>query len=301
MTTPTNSPIGAPLGALTAPPTAIITGAGSGIGRATAITLAREGFSLLLAGRSEAKLIATIDACIAERLRASMAGHKPAHAASAETAPNFAPRFAPFAADLSSPEANQRLIDAALDQFQRLDALINNAAVAAVIPIADSTPDFLLETFRTNALGPAAAIHAAWPHLVNSAKAGGRPCIVNVSTIGTVDPFPGFFAYASSKAALNLMTQSCATEGAKLPSSGSIRAFGIAPGAVETPLLRSAFDVQTLPPERALPPAHVAEVIVACVLGKHDAHNGRVLPVLHESAHEWYREWVRDHPPLPPK
>ncbi len=222
----------------------------------------------------------------------------------AETSPGSA-RAILHMADLSTPEGNRGMIDACVRVFGRLDVLVNNAGRAEVASVLESTPELVERVFRINALGPAWAMHFAWPHLMSAAARGGRPAIVNVSSIATVDPFPGFFAYGASKAALNLLTQSAAKEGAGgVGGVGGVgvgvRAFCVAPGAVETPMLRSAFSELQVPREETLTPEAVARVIVECVGGKHDALVGRLIPVLPENAKAWYREWVRDHPAVEP-
>jgi NAD(P)-dependent dehydrogenase (short-subunit alcohol dehydrogenase family) len=234
-------------------PVALITGAGSGIGRAVAVRLAREGFRLVLAGRRMGPLEDT-----ASRLP-----------------PGTESVCVP--ADVSDPGSGHALVTTALGRFGRLDALINNAAMAPLRPIERTTADLIQQTFFTNAIGPACAIAAAW--LVFSRQhAEGRTgpighCVVNVSTLGTRDPFPGFFAYASSKAALNLMAQSCAKEGAAI----GVRAFAVAPGAVETPMLREIFPPDVLPPEHCLSPETVADEVIACIKGERDAKNGQTI------------------------
>jgi NAD(P)-dependent dehydrogenase (short-subunit alcohol dehydrogenase family) len=258
--------------------------------------LAREGWSLLLAGRSEAKLIGTRDICIAALLRRSVLDDgQSARPAGSDFSP---PCFEIFPADLSTANPNQRLISSCVSTFGGLDALINNAGLAEALSIAATSPAVIDRIFATNTLGPAYAIHYAWPHLVASGRAGNRPCVINVSSIATVDPFPGFFAYGSSKAALNLMIQSCAKEGAE----HGIRAFAIAPGAVETPMLRSAFDEQAIPRDHTLEPEGVATVIAACLHSDYDASNGRMIPVLPKGggAKAWYEAYIKAHPPLPP-
>jgi NAD(P)-dependent dehydrogenase (short-subunit alcohol dehydrogenase family) len=263
---------------------AIITGAGSGIGRATAIELARDGFDLLLAGRTEASLRTTAELVANEANRAS----------SMRAGVGRPLRVLVHVDDLSTPGGNLAMIEACGRELGRLDALINNAGQAEIAPIERSTPKLIDRIFRINALGPAYAIHYAWPALLTSARSGRRPAIVNISSIATVDPLPGFFAYAASKAALNLLTQSTAKEGADL----GVRAFCVAPGAVETPMLRSAFDESKVPRNQALAPEVVARVIAQCLRGEHDTHVGRAIPVLPESAKGWYQTWVRDHPPM---
>jgi len=99
--------------------------------------------------------------------------------------------------------------------------------------------------------------------------------IVNVSSVhGLVAAAPNAqAAYAASKASVNLMTRSCAKEGAE----HNIRAFAVAPGAVETPMLRGLFSEDQLPAEDCLSPEDVAEVVVACVAGEMDEKNGEVI------------------------
>jgi NAD(P)-dependent dehydrogenase (short-subunit alcohol dehydrogenase family) len=120
-------------------------------------------------------------------------------------------------------------------------------------------------------MGTANAIAKAWPIF----KRQGSGCIINVSTMGTENPFPGFFAYAASKAAVELMIKSCAKEGAAF----GVRAFAVAPGAVETETLRAVFSEQAIPPGACMKPEQIAEVIVECVLGKRDERNGDTIYV----------------------
>lgn len=227
-------------------PVALVTGAGSGIGLAVCELLAAEGWRLGLAGRRSERLDAAAQA-------AAVAG------AEAEA----------IVADVSLAAQARGMVERAAARFGRIDALVNNAGSAPLCAIDRTTPELLERTFAVNALGPANAIAAAWPHMVR--QGGGR--IVNVSTMGTKDPFPGFFAYAASKAAVNLMARSCANEG----RSHGIFAFAVAPGAVETGLLREIFDEQMVPTERCLSPRQVAEVVVACATGRRDADSGEVI------------------------
>lgn len=221
---------------------AIITGASSGIGLATAKQLSEAGWSLVLAGRTQDKLAETAAVC-----RDAIA----------------------IPCDMAEPEQVARLVPGALERFGRLDAVINNAGLATLLPIDEHTPDELDRIYRTNTIGPASLIASAWPVFVEQ-NAG---CVVNVSTYGTRDPFPGFFGYASSKAAVELMVRSCANEGA----SHNIRAFAVAPGAVETPMLRGLFDENAIPSDRCLSPGDVARVIVECVAGARDSENGQTI------------------------
>ncbi|HYE02243.1 MAG TPA: SDR family oxidoreductase [Phycisphaerales bacterium] len=226
---------------------ALITGAGSGIGRATALVLAEHGYALGLAGRARDRLEETAGLVLA-------AG---------------GPEPAVLIADVGAPANARALVLETARRLGRLDALINNAGVAPLEPIDGHTPEVLDETFRVNALGPANSIAAAWPIFVRQ----GGGVIVNVSTMGTLDPFPGFFGYASSKASVNLMARSCALEGA----AHGIRAFAVAPGATETPMFRRLFPAY--PAGDTMDPARVARVIWRCVAGELDGRNGQVIEV----------------------
>lgn len=226
-----------------AAPVAIITGAGSGIGRAVAERLSERRHRLVLVGRTESKLHDTLD-------------YVRAHGADAMIS----------VADLADADQTGRVIDDTLERFGRIDNLVNAAGVAPLAPIERTTQDVLEEAFHVNAFGPARLIVKAWP-IFRRQKSG---CVVNVSTIGTSDPFPGFFAYAASKSALDSFTRSCAREGRSM----GIRAFCVNPGAVETPLLRKNFPVDQLPREKALRPEAVADVIVACIEGEREKDHG---------------------------
>lgn len=230
----------------TTTPVALVTGAGSGIGRATAILLAARGYDLALTGRRPERL----------RETAALLG---------------AGRALELPADVADGADAAAIVDRTLDRFGRVDALVNNAGSAPLLPIEAHTPGVLDEVYRTNAIGPAITIARAWP-VFKRQRSG---CIVNVSTMATIDPFAGFFGYASSKAAVNLMALSCAKEG----KAFGVRAFAVAPGAVETQMLRALFPESQLPRSRVMPPERIASVIVECITGDHDDRNGQVIVV----------------------
>lgn len=251
-------------------PVALVTGAGSGIGRATAIALSREGYAVALAGRREAMLRATLTLMAADDA-------------------SVVPR------DLSQPGEGRECVRECVRRYGRLDVLVNNAGLGEVVPIADVREETLERAFAINTMAPATMILEAWPTFAaQHAREGRGGCVVNISSMATIDPFAGFFAYAASKAGLNLMAASIAKEG----SSIGVRAFALAPGAVETPMLRAAFDESIVPKDQCLAPEDVARAVVACVRGERDQHNGRTTPVLSPAAAEWYRAWVAANPPI---
>ncbi len=231
-------------------PLALVTGASSGIGVATCHALAGAGFRLALVARRP------------ERLEDSLAKLRAEHPACDARA---------FPGDVSDPGSINACIEAARSAMGRFDVVVNNAGAAPLATIAETTPEMLRELFGLNVFGPAEVVRALWDDL--TANQASRPCVVNISSYAGADPFPGFYAYAGTKAALDIMTLVTAQEG----QLSGLRAFAVAPGAVETPLLRSLFDEDAVAAEACLAPESVAALVAACVRGDHDDKNGGVL------------------------
>jgi len=224
---------------------AIVTGAGSGIGRAAALQLAEAGWAVTLVGRTEAKLRQTAAAIGDER------------------------RVLVHAADLVDSDACGAVVTAAVERFGRLDALINCAGYAAVASIAQTTDAIWRQSLDANLSATFYLTRAAMPAL---AQQGGG-FVGNVSSMAAFDPFPGFAAYAPAKAAVNMLTLITAREGAAV----GVAALAVAPGAVETPMLRGLFDASVIPPGKTLDPADVAAVLTAAALGQRDFISGSVV------------------------
>jgi NAD(P)-dependent dehydrogenase (short-subunit alcohol dehydrogenase family) len=228
-------------------PVSIVTGAGSGIGAATARMLAARGHSVVLVGRRVEPL---------EEVRASMA--EPT-------------RHLVMPADVADSGLAAEIVDRTVEAYGRIDALILAAGTAPRASIEETTEELLEEAFFVNAFGKAFFIVRAWP--VFKRQRAGR--VVVVSTLGTLDPFPGFFAYAASKSAADSFVRSIRAEGKSI----GVKAFAVNPGCVETAMLRRNFPEHVIPREKALPPEAIAEVIVACACGERDGDNGKVIPV----------------------
>lgn len=231
-------------------PVALVTGAGGGIGRATAIALAEHGHRLALLGRSPGKLEATA-AALPPGVESIV-----------------------LEVDLTDDAACVDAIDAIRDRFGRLDVIVNNAGAASQVPIEETDAAFVRRMLDTNLVGPIVLVSSAWPMLVEH-----RGCVVNVSSMASIDPFTGFTAYAASKAGLDSLSRSIMAE----TGDSGVRAFTINPGIVETEMLRGLFDESVVPRDAALPPEAVAREIVACVDGRRDERVGRPHPLLPES------------------
>jgi len=231
-----------------ASPVAIITGAGRGIGRATAIGLARLGYRLSLASRNLDELNETT------RLACGVA---PCDTAIA------------VPTDVTDPEEVDRLAQTTLDRFGRIDAIVNNAGAAPARSIAEMTVPEWQAVLDTNLSAAFFLCKAAWPAFQRQQSG----VIVNISSEAARDPFPGFAAYAAAKAGLNLFGLCAAREGERI----GVRVHTVAPGAVETAMLRQLFSPEQYPTQSALDPADVAAIIIACIRGDLAYTSGEVI------------------------
>ncbi|MEU8261399.1 SDR family oxidoreductase [Micromonospora sp. NPDC048999] len=178
----------------------IVTGAGTGIGRATARAFCADGVHVLAVGRRAAPLAETA------------AGH---------------PLITPLTVDITAPDGPDRLVGAALDRYGRLDVLVNNAGIAGGGPLAELDEKAARHQLDTNLLAPVRLAHAAVAALADT-----RGMIVNVTTSVGQRAWPGSSVYAAGKAALDSLTRSWAVE---LAPRG-IRVVAVAPGAIDTPI-----------------------------------------------------------------
>lgn len=181
----------------------IITGGGTGIGRAAALQFADAGAKVLITGRRV----------------------EPLREAAGERTDIVA-----LMADVGNPVDSLRMVDEAMRRWSRVDVLVNNAAAMAQQSLEDVQADTVTRIFATNILGPTMLVQAALPHLERS-----RGAIVNISSTYGHKAAPLISHYAASKAALEHLTRCWALE---LAARG-IRVNAVAPGPTETPALSS--------------------------------------------------------------
>jgi 3-oxoacyl-[acyl-carrier protein] reductase len=186
---------------------AIVTGSGSGIGAATALELAKRGWSVAVNYSKNA-----------DRAKAVAAKCKNSILVQADTGED---------ADC------RRLVKAALDKWGRVDALVNNAGTTKFVKHPDldglSADDFL-RIYRVNVVGPFQMVRACAPAL----KAA-KGAVVNVSSVAALLGTGSSVAYAASKAALNAMTYSLARS-----LGPEVRVNAVCPGYVDTPWQHNA-------------------------------------------------------------
>ncbi len=170
---------------------AIVTGAGSGIGRASALALLREGWSVVLAGRHRETLEQT----------------------AARAGPDAARALA-VVADVSDPSSVQALFEAARDRFGRLDLLFNNAGAGAPpVPLEDLTAEQWRRVLDVNLSGAFFCTQAAFRLMKSQTPRGGR--IINNGSISAHVPRPNSAPYTASKHAITGLTRSTALDGRK--------------------------------------------------------------------------------------
>ncbi|MFP3901562.1 MAG: SDR family oxidoreductase [Acidimicrobiia bacterium] len=186
---------------------AVVTGAGRGIGAATALALAEAGADIVISSRTKEQLDEVAD-------RVEAAGRR------AEVVP----------ADLSDLDAVAGLAGAAADAFGRLDVVVNNLGGAIPRPFLDTSPRYLEQAFRFNVATAHALTRAAAPLLVD----GGGGAVVNISSIMGRVAGRGYLAYGTAKAALSHYTRLAARDLAP-----TVRVNAVAVGSVAT----SALDI----------------------------------------------------------
>lgn len=217
-------------------PVALITGAGSGIGRACALQLAQYGYNLALVSRTRSTLEATAESC---------------------SVANNQCQTLIMPADICDPETAPNLIAQVLAKWNRLDALFNVAGSAPLMPIEAITAQNWRACIDSNLSGAVLLTAAAWPTFQRQQSG----FVGNVSSMASIDPFNGFAMYAAAKVGLNMFTHCTAQEGNAI----NVTAVAVAPGAVETPMLRQNFGEKIIRKDQTLSPDDVATVLCDCL------------------------------------
>jgi NAD(P)-dependent dehydrogenase (short-subunit alcohol dehydrogenase family) len=182
---------------------AIITGAGAGIGLATALRFAEEGAKLVLADIGETNL----------------------HAA-AQQVSGAGGECVSVAGDISKEEDARRISEAAVERFGGIDILVNNAADFTTFSVEDAEVANWQKVLGVNVIGTALVAKFAIPHM----KKRGKGSIVNLSSMSGIIAQPNFATYNSSKGAILTMTKCMALDLAPF----NIRVNSICPGCVLT-------------------------------------------------------------------
>jgi NAD(P)-dependent dehydrogenase (short-subunit alcohol dehydrogenase family) len=204
---------------------AIVTGGGSGIGRATALLLAERGFDVAITYNTNA------------RGAEALAGEIEAASRRA-----FSARL-----DLTRPQDAEAVVDGLVDALGGVDVLVNGAGVNPRAKVLEETTEGWVQTLSANLVGPWACARTAARHMIDSGRPGR---IVNVTSILAFVPLEGGGAYCAAKAGLEMLTKVLALELA--PHGIAVNA--VAPGHTMTPMNYDLEAVGDRPIERPVIP-----------------------------------------------
>ena len=238
-------------------PVVLITGALTGIGRATALAFAQEGSHVVISGRRD-----NAGETLVSELRAL--------GAEAEF----------VRADVRREEDVRNLVDKTVARFGRLDVAVNNAGTEGQPgPLTEQSAETYAATFDTNVLGTILSLK----HEMRVMLAQGHGSIVNLSSTMGSRGGAGASMYVASKHAVEGLTKAAALEGA----ASGVRVNAVAPGPVDTEMLnrftgnadRKAGLVAGVPAKRAGKPEEIAQTIVFLASDKVDYITGQIIGV----------------------
>lgn len=192
---------------------AIVTGGNSGIGQAIVLELARQGANIVI----------------------DYVAHPEATAALERDVANLGEQGIGVEADVSQIADLQKLVDAAVSKFGRLDIMVNNAGIETRTSVLDTTEDQYDSVMRINLKSAFFGTQLAAQQMI---KQGGGGRIINITSVHEDWPMPGNTAYCLSKGGMRMLTR---TAGVEL-GPHDILVVGVGPGAVETPINDSTMD-----------------------------------------------------------
>lgn len=234
--------------------TAVVTGAGRGIGRAIATALAADGYSVVVNSLHE-------DSARDVAKEISSTGSKSIG----------------IGGDVSKEDDCKKIIDTAIKEFGSVDVLVNNAGIQEAVPLSQMSVEDWDKVINVNLRGVFLCSREATRHMM---KMGGG-CIVNISSVHQLIPKPLYVHYSASKGGLNMLTKTMALELAR----HNIRVNSVAPGAIATDmnweLLQDPQKMKELnkmiPLGRIGKPAEIADVILFLVSEKSSYITGETI------------------------
>lgn len=165
---------------------AFITGAGQGVGQGVAFALAREGAAIAVTGRTESKLVDTV-----EQIR------------------GFGGVAEPIVCDISDTEQITAAVEQTVERLGGVDILVNNASLNPLGPVLDLTPELMTKAYAS---GPIASLHAMQVVYPIMKQRGGGSIVNMVSSAAVRWDMSGYGGYASVKEALRSLTRAAAAE-----------------------------------------------------------------------------------------
>ncbi|MEO1246074.1 MAG: SDR family oxidoreductase [Pseudomonadota bacterium] len=235
---------------------ALVTGASSGIGAATAIALAEAGWDVMAAGRDEGRLAEVAD---------------------------VSDRIATWAGELGESADCDELVSDTIEEFAALDCLVNSAGLLVRGDATETSDDAWRDTMTINLDVPFYLSRAAIPHLVET-----EGSIVNISSYWALSAGERTVAYSTSKAAVLLLTKAMAKD----HGGDGVRVNAICPGGVDTPMLALGAEEEDMevdeflemvasfsPNGRIATPEDIANIVVFLAGDLAAQINGATIPV----------------------
>lgn len=188
----------------------MVTGGSSGIGKAIVERFADEGMNVLFSFHSDAEAAGEIvDSLGSDRVKTQKC-------------------------DVTNEEEVIDLVNQAIDQFGGLDVMVNNAGIQADVPSHELSVEDFDKVISTNLRGVFIGSREAIKHYLDTGKKG---CIINISSVHEIIPWPHYAHYTASKGGVKMLTQTLALEYSRL----GIRVNNIAPGSINTPINEDFF------------------------------------------------------------